>query len=185
MKGHLSNARRGGSERDPTDLNLLQNPLEFIREDHMHMRAVCEEMEQVSQSPSPGGVEISRLLHFLDHEIGLLIHDEDDELHGMLLVRCTPEDDIGPTLERLKAEHESLGDSCPRLRSMLREMHDNKRPAKDDEAAFLRDFADRLRRHLIVENAIVLPIAQARLTEEDIVRLRNAMIQRRIADMQA
>ena len=68
---------------------------------------------------------------------------------------------------------------------MLREMHDDKRPAKDDEAAFLRDFADRLRRHLIVENAIVLPIAQARLTEEHIVRLRNAMIQRRIADMQA
>ncbi len=47
------------------------------------------------------------------------------------------------------------------------------------------DSRPRFRRHLIVENAIVLPIAQARLTESDIVRLRSAMIQRRIAHMQA
>lgn len=47
------------------------------------------------------------------------------------------------------------------------------------------DSCPRFRRHLIVENAIVLPIAQARLTESDIVRLRIAKIQRRIAYMQA
>jgi len=185
MKGHLSNIRRGDSERGSTDLDLLQDPLEFIREDHMHMRAVCEEMEQISNSSLPNPVEISRVLHFLEHEIGLLIHDEDHELREMLLIRCTPEDDIGPTLERMSAEHEALRDLCPDLLSVLRELHDDKRPAREDEVARLRDFADRLRRHLIVENAIVLPIAQARLTEKDIIRLRNAMIQRRIADMQA
>ncbi|RLL62928.1 MULTISPECIES: hemerythrin domain-containing protein [Rhodobacterales] len=184
MKNHLSNTRRGDSEQDPTDLDLLQDPLEFIHEDHMHMRAVCELMERISHNSLPDPVEISRLLRFLDHEIGLLIHDEDDELQGMLLVRCTPEDDIGPTLERLKVEHQTLSELCPRLRTVLTEMHDDKRAAKDDEAAALRDFADRLRRHLIVENAIVLPIAQARLTDDDIVRLRNAMIRRRIEDMQ-
>lgn len=123
-------------------------------------------------------------MRLLEHKIVPLIHDEDDELRGMLLVRCTPEDDIGPTLERLKSEHEALSGMCPRLRVVLRDMHDDKRRAREDEAALLRYFADRLRRHLIAENAIVLPIAHARLTEEDIVRLRNAMIQRRIADMQ-
>lgn len=50
MKSHLSNSRRGDSEQDPTDLNLLQDPLEFIREDHMHMRTVCEAMERISHS---------------------------------------------------------------------------------------------------------------------------------------
>ena len=93
MKGQLSNARRGGSERDPTDLNLLQNPLEFIREDHMHMRAVCEEMERVSQNRSLQPVELSRLLRFPKHGIVLptiparLAEDDKVQLRNAMIQR--------------------------------------------------------------------------------------------------
>jgi len=185
MKTGLSNARRGGIDQDPTDFSLLEHPLDFIREDHMHMRSVCEMMERVSRADPPDPIEISRAICFLEHELVILIHDEDDDLRELLLTRCAPEDDIRATLERLSAEHETLAGMVPELDMALHSIHHEKRGATDGEATLLRDFADRLRRHLIVENAIVLPLARARLTEQDIAHLRNGMLRRRIEDMQA
>jgi hemerythrin-like domain-containing protein len=73
----------------------------------------------------------------------------------------------------------------PLLKSHLASIRDDERAATEPEADDLREFANRLRRHLLVENAIMLPFARIRLTNDDIVQLRNAMIRRRIEDMQA
>jgi len=183
VRGKPANVGRGDATSWPTDLKLLADPLEFIREDHMHMRTVCETIERLSRLAAPEAAEIGRVLDFLGRELGLLIQDEDGELRDLLLLRCTEEDEIAPTLERLSAEHEVLSDLCPRLALALDRMRQGRRAASEDEAVLLRDFADRLRRHLIVENAIVLPIARARLTAADIAALRNAMIRRRAVDM--
>lgn len=185
MKSNLSCIRHGDSESWATDLALLENPLEFIREDHMRMRAICEVMERTARSSLPDPADLSRLILFLEREIGLLIQDEDDVLHGLLLRRCKPLDEIEPTLTRMSRDHDILGESCPGLLETLGQMRDQARPATETEAEALCTFADRLRRHLIVENAIVLPIARARLSAEDIRYLQTAMIQRRITDMQA
>ena len=183
MTRRLTNAGPGDPSRRPTDLDLLKDPLDFIREDHMRMRTVCAAMEQLSHSAAPDPAEVTALLDFLDHEIGVLIRDEEDDLRALLLLRCTEEDEIAPTLERLHGEHAALEALGPGLRAVLAGL-DGARSATPEEAAQLTDFADRLRRHLIVENAIVLPIARARLLEEDIVQLRDAMIRRRAAGAQ-
>lgn len=175
-------APRGDAAHWPTDLRLLEDPLDFIREDHMNMRVICGTMEKLSRSPAPDPAEIARLRHFLRHEIQPLIRDEDEELRALLLIRCPVEDEIEPTLERLKAEHDTLGAMCPGLEAVLESLLAGNRPATEGEATLLRDFADRLRRHLIVENAIVLPIARARLTEDDLAQLRRAMTGRRRPD---
>jgi hypothetical protein len=49
------------------------------------------------------------------------------------------------------------------------------------EAAAVTAFAAQERRHLIVENAIVLPLARVRLTPQDLETLRRRMLQRRRA----
>ena len=43
----------------------------------------------------------------------------------------------------------------------------------------LRDLARVTRRHLILENAVLLPLARVRLTDADLVALRQAMLRRR------
>ena len=46
----------------------------------------------------------------------------------------------------------------------------------------LTEFASQTRRHLIVENAIILPIARARLDTDDLDALRLGMLRRRGLD---
>ncbi|WP_417211765.1 hemerythrin domain-containing protein [Antarctobacter sp.] len=185
MKNDLSNIRRGGVDSEPPSLELLENPLDFIKEDHMHMRAVCEMIDRLAKDPAPDPVKVTKVLTFLDHEIDLLIHDEDDDLRELLLSRCTPEDDIAETLDRMRTEHVILAGMMPKLRQNLAAMHDGPCAAKKDVATALHDFADRLRRHLLVENAIVLPFARARLTTDDVALLRASMIRRRIQRMES
>lgn len=184
MKSGLDSIRRGPVDGAPTDLEKLEHPLEFIREDHMHMRAMTETMDRIARAEIADPAEASSLLRFLDHELGPLIQDEDEDLRQLLLMRCPPEDEIAPTLDRLHAEHEALVDRVPALRAALRAIRDERRGATGAEAEALAAFADGLRRHLVAENALVLPLARARLTEDDIAQLRSGMIRRRIEDMQ-
>lgn len=182
MKRALHNVRHGSPGCAPTDLGLLENPLDFIKEDHMHMRAMCEVLETVAGSETPDPAVVSDLLRFLDREVGLLIEDEDGDLRDLLVVRCEPEDDIEPTLRRVEAEHRVLTRMIPALLDTMRAMHEERRRATPGEAELQREFASLLRRHLMVENAIVLPMARARLNEKDLAVLRSSMIRRRSED---
>jgi len=51
-----------------------------------------------------------------------------------------------------------------------------------DDCALLTNYANQARRHLILENAIVLPLARVRLTDDDLDTLRLRMMQRRGLD---
>ena len=93
MKGCLCDARRSDSKADPTDPGLLQDPLEIIREDRVHMCAVRGEMERVSQNLSLQPVELSRLLRFPKHGIVLptiparLAEDDKVQLRNAMIQR--------------------------------------------------------------------------------------------------
>lgn len=59
-------------------------------------------------------------------------------------------------------------------------MVDGALPAPEDRAA-LRALAQAERRHMTIENAIILPLAKARLTRADRAALKDAMLARRAA----
>ncbi|NIR60715.1 MAG: hypothetical protein GWO02_15015, partial [Gammaproteobacteria bacterium] len=48
-----------------------------------------------------------------------------------------------------------------------------------DDRALLAAFANHARRHLIAENAIIMPLARARLSDDDLRTLRAEMRRRR------
>ena len=75
MKTHLSNARRDDIGHEPTDLMLLSDPLDFIAEDHLRIRAVCETMDRIAQADHPT-------------REGLLRHILDLQRHGRILQRA-------------------------------------------------------------------------------------------------
>jgi len=183
MKGKLPKAGRGDATRWSADLKLLNDPLEYIREDRMHMRSVCEAIEDLSRCPETETGVILRLRHFLEHELGLFIQDEDGDLRELLLIHCMLEDEIEPTLVWLAAEHEVFGDLYPRLAPALNRMRDCKRAASEGRPR-LWPISPTASAVSSVENAIVLPIARARLTEADIAHLPSAMIRCRVVGMQ-
>ena len=164
---------------EPKRLEPSGDPLDFIKEEHIHMRAMCEDIDRIAEAPSPDGARVSKVIAFLSGEVALLFADEDNDLRDVLLMRCSPDDDIVPTLDRLRAEHDDLAAMMPKLIADLSDIREQDRPAWPHEAASLRDFSDRLSRHLVTENAIVLPFARARLSADDLDRLRAEMIHRR------
>ncbi|TRW96537.1 hypothetical protein FNJ84_10615 [Paracoccus sp. M683] len=177
-----ANERTALDDLAPTDLRLLADPLEFIKVDHIHMRAVCIAMEQVAASDSPDPQVVAALVGFLDRELALLIVDEDVDLHDLLLARCLPEDEIEPTLDRVEAEHQALSDMIPDMLAMFTSLHAAQRAASPDEAALIQRFSALLRRHVMIENAVVLPFARARLDQDDLALLRDSMAARRGAN---
>ncbi|SFJ41049.1 hemerythrin domain-containing protein [Celeribacter neptunius] len=183
MKSVISNTRRGNPGDDATKLELLEEPLEFIKEDHMHMRAVCDQIDHIADTPLPKKIEISNVLRALSNEVPLLVKDEEEDLAALILARCTPDDEIEVTLERLHREHLILSEQLPAIRRTLEVLHDAHRRATEQERTELRAFSHQLRQHIIVENALLLPFAKARLTEDDLTTLRNKMITRRIQTM--
>lgn len=183
MKNDVSNTRRGNPGDAATRLELLVEPLEFIKEDHMHIRAVCDQIDRIAEAILPKKVDISNVLHVLTCEITVLVEDEEEDLGTLILARCTPEDDIETTLERLHQQHVDLSESLPELRDTLNKLTQGHRRADARERAVLHAFANRLRQHIILENALLLPFAKARLTPDDLVSLRNKMIARRIRTM--
>lgn len=69
----------------------------------------------------------------------------------------------------------------PTIQKVLGTLREEGRNASPDEAQLIAEYANHARRHLIVENAIIVPLARARLTAGDLDTLRLRMQQRRAA----
>lgn len=184
MKSDLSNARRGDPQHEPTDLMLLEKPLEFIAEDHLRARAVCETLARIAaarQAPARGDLDEAHV--FLDGELPLSLHDEDDDLFAVLRDRTADQEGAAALLAQLAETHATIAAILPGMDGLIRALKDEARPVTSNEAEGLRAFGEALRRMIIVENAVVIPLARRVLTEDDLVGLRCAMIARRVADM--
>lgn len=92
--------------------------------------------------------------------------------------RALPEDELDKTLNRLAREHEIAEAAFALLVPALACMADGALPAPEDRDALCRLAASE-RRHLIVENAILLPLARLRLTDKDKSALMAEMCERR------
>ncbi|WP_422367307.1 hemerythrin domain-containing protein [Pelagibius sp.] len=174
--------RQRGGCLAPTDLNLIRRPLEFIAEDHLRERLICAALDRIADSPLPDRGDLEMVLSFLELEFSLHHADEEDGLFPLMLKRCEPEDEIDRTILRLQAAHREAALSKPEILVLLRALlHSGDSP--DIEARdLLRAFAASERQHLIVENAIILPIARVRLTKDDLTALTSGMQCRRGLD---
>lgn len=164
--------------KTPTSVMLLKNPLDFIAEDHLRLRAMCIELDRLAETPIIEGPAISGMIEYLEHELPLLLSDEDDDLMPRILSRAEPEDELPKLVERLEKEHSEIAGHLKAVTSGLAGLA-LATSISDVLRTSMRDLADAARRHLILENAVLLPLAKARLTEEDLQALRSAMLKRR------
>jgi iron-sulfur cluster repair protein YtfE (RIC family) len=168
-----------GSGDKPTNPSLLARPLDFISEDHLRERQICAVIDSLAMAETFDRQSALSVLRFLNEELNVHLRDEAEDLFPLLALRCSEEDAIDGAIGRIKADQADAARLLPRVRATLAACLDTgTAPTAEDRAALTR-FAGHVRRHLVAENAILLPIARARLTRADLRTLSKHMRSRR------
>ncbi|TDK49637.1 hemerythrin domain-containing protein [Antarcticimicrobium luteum] len=181
----------GGGQRGERAATLgdavLPDPLDHIAEEHLRLREICGWLDAlVAAEPQRDPTRVSEALVHLKIVLPRHVRDEEGDLFPLLRRRSGGDDDIGDTLDRLTADHVSSRQArAPVIAALERIAATGDAALTAQEGAAVAAFAAHERRHLIVENAIVLPLARVRLTRSDLKSLRVRMIERRRADAQA
>lgn len=102
-----------------------------------------------------------------------------EDLIPTLARRCTDEDSIASVLGRIRLDQDQALSPLPSVRGAIANCLDAEANLSSEDREVLARFAARVRRHLMPENAILLPIARARLTRGDLRRLANHLRSRR------
>lgn len=166
------------AERPPVD--LLRTPLDYIFADHFRQRSLCRILGELAGAAFDRAMARAAL-DFLRTDFSLHVLDEEKDLFPLLRKRRQRQDRIGDILARLGSEHSADALDAEQIVAALTGALDEAARAPLDEAAralFAR-FATNERRHLTAENAIVLPLARARLTDVDLESLGRHMAARR------
>lgn len=180
--GRHTRDRNRGDCRTPTAPALLGNPLEFVYEDHLREREICAALDRLARADIPDETEVESALSYLRNELPLHMQDEEEDLFPLLRLRCEPDDDIDRAIDRLTADHDGVRDRSPDVVAILAALEEVRRAMTPGETSTLARFGAETRRHLILENAIILPFARLRLTAADLAALRMSMMRRRGLD---
>ena len=170
---------RRGSGQAPTDQALLARPLDFICEDHLRERQICTDIDALALGKEFDRQKGMSVLRFLNEELGVHVRDEAEDLYPVLLQRCLAEDSIETVLGRIRQDQAEALSLLPGVRRALAACLDTGADLSDADRAILTRFSGHVRRHLVAENAILLPIARARLTRGDLRVLSARMRSRR------
>nr|WP_306265723.1 hemerythrin domain-containing protein [Pararhizobium sp. IMCC3301] len=173
----LSNAR---SETGST--GSLENPLDFIADDHMREREVCALIDRLVATFPVDNAERQMMLTFLKEQLPQHLADEEIDLFPLLLKRCDPEVEIDCVIDKLESDHVHALADAPAIVALIEANEPGDAAFADSACAQMTEFANHARRHLILENAIILPIARARLTKGDLEIMRSHMLERRRPD---
>lgn len=175
----MSPVRRTDIEDMPT--HLLSEPLEWFFAEHFRHRQLCDLIDTVAAAVVFDGERITRIVEFLRNDMPLHFIDEEEDLFPLLRRRCLPEDELEVVLGRLSAEHRNDIESARVVRMHLEHcLEQRMAPGLDPEKRkTMQAFAAHERRHLGLENAVVLPIARLRLTPADMTNLSKRLAARR------
>jgi len=171
-------ARRGTRDASSRP-SLLATPLEFIDEDHLREREICAVIDGLAMADAFDRRAAMDVLRFLNEELNVHLRDEVEDLFPLLVRRCTEEDAIESTISRIRADQSAAIRLLPQVRATLTGCLDTGAGLTAEDRAVLTAFAGQVRRHLVAENAILLPIARARLTQADLRILSRHMRSRR------
>lgn len=174
-----SEPARRGSGQSPTDPALITRPLDFISEEHLRERQICTEIDGLVASEAFNRQAGMTILRFLNEELGVHLRDEAEDLFPALTRRCTAEDSIEDVLGRIRRDRGQALSLLPKVREGIACCLDNGTDLSGADRKVLARFAAHVRRCLVAENAILLPIARARLTRGDLRRLADHMRFRR------
>ncbi|GAA0296291.1 hemerythrin domain-containing protein [Rhodovulum strictum] len=160
----------------PVDLRNHADPLDAIAADHLRQRQMAGALERLAHGQVPCLEHIIGLLAHVDIELPVNFLDEEVDLFDLLRRRAGPRDRPDWLLDRLAAEHAVIDDLAGEVSHILRSVITGRTPP---DMRALGRFAVATRRHLIVDETLILPLARMRLSQRDRQDLRAAMAARR------
>ena len=160
----------------------LRRPLEVIRTEHGRQHDVSHWLLELARDRALDHLcaEATALVTFLTEDLVLHHRDEEEDLFPLLRKRCLSEDSIEAILAELDQDH-----STERflVRHITADLHTlAAAQTLPRPSSFFDDlvcFAEGQQRHLAWENAQVLPLADRRLTQEDLIGVARNMALRR------
>lgn len=167
---------------ETANIGPLENPLDFIVEDHMREREVCALIDRLAATLPVESAELQMMLAFLKKQLPQHLADEEIDLFPLMLERCDPEEEIKSVIDKLESDHAHAIADAPAITALIEANKTGATAFSDTACAQMTEFATHARRHLILENAIILPIARARLTRDDLQTMRSHMLERRGLD---
>ncbi len=175
----------GSEEHNPHAAWLRRDALDVIEHEHHVQARLCDCLERIADG-LPNDVDpklCAYVVNALRHEIPLHHRDEEDGLFPLIEKRAKTGDNIHEILARLALEHATDESFAAELFESLEILGAGERVKNPDMVGYmLRSFFESYRRHIHWENTVVLPLARARLTREDIVELERAMARHRELD---
>lgn len=158
------------------------DPLALMHDDHLREREVLALIDAIAAAETPDPADAAEALAFLRGALPLHLEDEEADLFPLLRARCAPEDDIDRAIGRLADDHRRAAADTRATVAILEAVAASAADLSAEDRETLAAYAGRARRHLFLENAIVLPFAKLRLTAADRRSLRNRMRRRRGLD---
>jgi len=157
------------------------DPIEFMLAEHLNHRRMCKALERLAAMSEFDPAPITAMVDYIRFDLTLHVIDEEEDFFPLLQKKCAPDDDIEAILKRLTADHETDKALSAQVRDMLNACLILRKPPSVIEGAVeaLTAFAANERQHLALENAIIIPIARRRLTEEDLKTLSRRLLARR------
>jgi hypothetical protein len=165
--GVADQLRRRGAIAERADLNRMVDPLDHIRDALHRQREVLAALDILALAEAVDAGLASAVLTFLCEDAPTMHLDEACDLHPLLRRRATPDDAIAPLLARIEAEHAAAAAALDAARAALEAIIATGAPPDAAGAQAMRAHARAERRRLILENAIILPLARTRLTARD------------------
>jgi hemerythrin-like domain-containing protein len=159
------------------DRRLCGDGVEMIAAAHLDHRQLLLDLDALLAQPCPDAGAVARLARALPEAVTLHRVDEEEDLLPLLRRRAGRDDDLPATLARLSREHAALGATAEVARAALDRLGAGHAAAVDRAA--LSVFATVTRRHVLFENAVVLPLARVRLKPADRRALAERMAARR------
>jgi hemerythrin-like domain-containing protein len=173
----------GASRPDPRmaieaqSVALINTPLEFLLAEHLRQRQAAKILSLIADGLINRRT-IAVVICFIEEDLAQHILDEEIAFFPLLRNKCEKEDNIEALLGLLADEHRDderqSGDVLRVLRSLA-----GGGEANAEECALLREFADRLRRHIALENGVLLPLARSRLDPVSLDVISQSMRSRR------
>ena len=167
--------------------SLSVGPIDVFREDHARQQKICDVLkdtvEQLVEGEEPA--LLLSAISFFRNELPRHILDEEEGLFPILERHASDDPRIANVLKQLRKEHEFDDDLVSFILSdldVLARGHDLANPVR--LTINIRAFAEGLKRHSSWEESVVLPLADAHLTEDEKLELHRNLAARRIAPSQ-
>lgn len=177
MRSAEANERALATLSEPLPDALFGSPLECIFADNFRHRVLCNLLDSVSGGKTLDRETVGVVLAFLRSDFSIHLADEEGSLFPMLRNRAVATDGFPAILDQIRMDRQLLDQLIQGLERLA--AIPSKAVPTPKLRLLLQTFTAIERKHVTVENVVVLPLARLRLTASDLASLGEAMIARR------